>query len=427
MPPLAVQDNPFIIVGAGIFGLSLAYELAANRKYANVVVLDRHAPPVPDGSSVDVSRIIRADYADSFYGSLAVDAMKEWRNNPDWSSHFYDSGFLMLSSCRSHPYISQCRSQPVEVFEASEAEAKVRTLYPGVQAQLNGMTAVHNIQGGWADARAAVQGLAERCSQAGVSFLTGTAGTVASLIKKGSRVVGVETVTGNRLLADTVVLATGAWTNLVVPDFNLSLLATGQPVGFIQLTPEEAARLGSMPVMINFDTGVFCFPPTPGSHMLKLARHGFGFATRVQTAENHVVSSPNLGGDNSVSGYLPEDAETALRDGVKLFFPEFAHRAWARLRMCWYTDTPRGDFVVDYHPSIEGLFLATGGSGHAFKFAPVLGKHIADCLQDKAPLALRNKWRARLPDRNLTEYLEGDGSRGGPPMRVVTQQEQARL
>jgi sarcosine oxidase/L-pipecolate oxidase len=357
------KDKPLIIVGAGIFGLDLAYELAAHRGYTNVCILDRLAHPVPDGSSVDVSRIIRAEYAYSFSGSLAVDAMKEWGDNPDWSTHFFNSGFIMLSSDRDHPFISQCRSQPVDVFEAGESEAKFRELYPGVQAKFNGMTAVHKSLGGWADAQAAVRGLAERCSLVGVSFMSGTAGTVVSLIKDGERVTGVETAAGNKLFADTVVLATGAWTNRLIPDFNLSLLATGQPVGFIQLTPEEAERVGKMPVMIDFETGVFCLPPTPDSHMLRFTRYGFGYVTRMKPVDGREISSPKLRGSNVASGYLPEDAEKALRDGVRLYFPEFADRAWARLRKCWYTDTPTGDFVVDYHPSMEGLFLATGGSG----------------------------------------------------------------
>lgn len=48
-----------IIVGAGVFGLSTA--LAIERRYPNtkVTVIDRSAPPVADGTSVDTSRIIR--------------------------------------------------------------------------------------------------------------------------------------------------------------------------------------------------------------------------------------------------------------------------------------------------------------------------------------------------------------------------------
>lgn len=38
----------------------------------------------------------------------------------------------------------------------------------------------------------------------------------------------------------------------------------------------------------------------------------------------------------------------------------------AYTRMCWYSDTPDGNFVIDYarYPS---LLIASGGAGHAFK------------------------------------------------------------
>lgn len=60
---------------------------------------------------------------------------------------------------------------------------------------------------------------------------------------------------------------------------------------------------------------------------------------------------------------MPEDAQEGLRDGLRDLVPEFAERPWSRLRLCWYSDTPEGDFIVDKHPQIPGLFIATGGSG----------------------------------------------------------------
>ncbi|KAK6910423.1 hypothetical protein I203_104455 [Kwoniella mangroviensis CBS 8507] len=45
--------------------------------------------------------------------------------------------------------------------------------------------------------------------------------------------------------------------------------------------------------------------------------------------------------------------------------------------MCWYTDSVDNSFVIDYVPGYnKGLFVASGGSGHGFKFLPVLGKHV---------------------------------------------------
>lgn len=44
-------------------------------------------------------------------------------------------------------------------------------------------------------------------------------------------------------------------------------------------------------------------------------------------------------------------------------------------------DTASTDFTVDYHPAYgKSLFLATGGSDHAFKFLPVLGERICELI-----------------------------------------------
>jgi len=51
-------------------------------------------------------------------------------------------------------------------------------------------------------------------------------------------------------------------------------------------------------------------------------------------------------------------------------------------------------------PEREGVVVATGGSGHAFKFAPVLGGFIADAAEGKASAILHKfRWRpeVRMP------------------------------
>ena len=52
------KDSKIVIIGAGIFGLSTAYQLASEG-YRNLVVLDRHMPPV--GSHFFASRAQEAD------------------------------------------------------------------------------------------------------------------------------------------------------------------------------------------------------------------------------------------------------------------------------------------------------------------------------------------------------------------------------
>jgi glycine/D-amino acid oxidase-like deaminating enzyme len=64
--------------------------------------------------------------------------------------------------------------------------------------------------------------------------------------------------------------------------------------------------------------------------------------------------------------------------------PALADAALVGSRLCLYCDTRDGDFWIDRHPEREGLIVAAGGSGHAFKFAPVLGEIVADVVEGRS-------------------------------------------
>ncbi|KAF4456032.1 hypothetical protein F53441_1753 [Fusarium austroafricanum] len=423
------KNESIVIVGAGVFGLSTALELK-KRGYRHVTVLDRYLPPVVDGSSVDISRVIRVEYADPFYGKMATEALDGWTGQ--YSDHYHQSGFVMLTNSSGNSFVEQSKNSNKTLggtLEEYENAHDIRKQFPAVQAKLDGMKAYCNKTGGWADAESSIRQLATECSLAGVSFITGARGRVLSLRYSGNKVTGVNVAEGDPIPAVQVILATGAWSNRLLPISHASS-GSGQPVGFVRLTPDEAKRLAEMPVIIDLSTGVFVFPPTPKTHILKIARHGYGWATEVEVTDplgqTRIVSSPKRDESNASANYLPDDALEALREGLQQLVPEIGDREWLRTRLCWYSDTPEGDFIVDYHPAREGLFLATGGAGHGFKFLPVLGKYITDCFEDKASKELRHKWRLRAPT-GQDMVKQGDGSRGGPPLRKLTRAEQAKL
>lgn len=372
--PSPSKDESILVIGAGEFGLSLALELK-KRGYRSVTVLDRFLPPVPDGSSVDISRIIRSEYADPFYNALGNEAIAAWAT--DYGDSFHQSGFVIVAENERNTYFSGCKSvleangKPFDSF--SDAEAPLKKLYPSIQADFSGRPALHSAQGGWADAGASIAELAKRCSLEGVAFHTGLHGTVTSLVtpETPDGLPGVQVATGEVLRASRVALATGAWTNRLI-DAEHALSASGQSVAFVQLTDSEAAELKGCPVMIDIETGVFCFPPYPGTNLLKLAWHSYGVATEVKAEDDdgttskinaRTISAPKLYQRNDNSGFIPEEADRSLRQGLRLFFPELGDRPWVKKRLCWYTDTPEGDFIADHHPRIPGLFVATGGAG----------------------------------------------------------------
>jgi sarcosine oxidase/L-pipecolate oxidase len=83
--------------------------------------------------------------------------------------------------------------------------------------------------------------------------------------------------------------------------------------------------------------------------------------------------------------------------------------------------------LVDYHPGWENLFIATGDSGHGYKFLPVLGDKILDVIEGKGG-ELGQKWQWKeIQDERVGRETDGryigliteDGSRGGYPGMIL--------
>ncbi|GME53128.1 L-pipecolate oxidase [Neofusicoccum parvum] len=426
-PEQCGMDGRIVIVGAGVFGLATALELSI-RGYRNITVLDRYPPPAVDGSSVDISRVVRNDYADPVYARMANEAMALWETK--YSTFYHRCGFVLLSSQNSR-YLASSREnlkntgQPYEEFHGVPG---LRGLFAGFQGSVPGVSGYMNRGGGWVDAAGAMKALVRECVLSGVSFMTGCKGTAVSLKTSPERQVqGVVTSDGLVVPADRLIVAAGAWTNQLINMHN-AVVATGQPVGFIQLAEKEAHDLRDAPIMFDFDSGFFTFPPTPDTHVLKVARHGLGYERPVEVgfrrSGKDVVSSPALERRGRATSFLPADAEDALRQGLRKLWPRFADREWQGTRLCWYCDTPRSDFIIDEHPDFRGVFVASGGSGHAFKFFPVIGRYIADCFEGLASADLREKWAFTS---GSSRDFAGDGSRSGPQRRRLSLAELARL
>jgi glycine/D-amino acid oxidase-like deaminating enzyme len=90
---------------------------------------------------------------------------------------------------------------------------------------------------------------------------------------------------------------------------------------------------------------------------------------------------------------LEEDI-TAMWSFVRESLPELVDSDLVYTRRCLYADTIDGDYWLDRHPEYAGLTVASGGSGHGFKMAPILGSLIANRIEGIADERLaRFAWR----------------------------------
>ena len=65
--------------------------------------------------------------------------------------------------------------------------------------------------------------------------------------------------------------------------------------------------------------------------------------------------------------------------------------------------TTSADFIISPHSAAKGLYVATGGNFHGYKFFPVLGKYIVQMLEGSLDANLTQKWAwdRERPDSQL--------------------------
>lgn len=101
---------------------------------------------------------------------------------------------------------------------------------------------------------------------------------------------------------------------------------------------------------------------------------------------------------------LPLGAGRRLRSVVEKLLPELIPYQ-VKTRLCWYTDTFDNHFVVDFVPKQEGLMVVSGGSGHGFKFLPILGRYVVDRIEGKQSHML-SLWKWRKLEAGAKPYNE---------------------
>lgn len=447
-----------LIIGSGLFGLSTALALTKRSRYdkTTITVVDnaRGQFPPGDAASVDTSRIIRADYADPDYSALGAVCQEEWRKQKDHElggeGRYSESGFLVMASESERrvgkktgmEYVRKSWENVDGLAKTLGTPEKVSTFesrkalqdYIGMDGGDPGDWGYLNKMSGWADNGEAMKWLYRQVEKTGrINFVDAE---VKELVTEGKRVVGARLKDSKVLRADIVFVAAGAWTGALI-DLRGRCEATGHALGYIDITEEEQQLLGKREVFINFTNGLFTMPPR--NRLLKVARHAYGYLNP-QTIPNAlppshtderkpiVASIPWTMRDEGVEAF-PADADRELRWALKNLLPlkGLENRPWRKTRLCWYSDTRDANWLVDWHPGWEGLFVATGDSGHGFKFLPVIGEKLADVMEgDGGPLGEKWKWK-HIEDDGVGKETNGvfnglitdDGSRGGLPGLIL--------
>lgn len=382
-------DDSVLVVGAGIFGLSAALEL--RQRGHSVTLADPGPIPHPLAASNDVSRMVRMDYGgDGLYSSLGADAIEGWhRWNAAWGRDLYhEDGFLLMTSVPmtagtfeqdSFSLLTE-RGFPLERLAPGDLAGR----FPHWNSEYY-IDGYMNPRAGWAEAGEITAQLVEDAVNAGVSVVTGF--SAVRLIQDGNRITGVAAWDGSELRADWTVAAAGVWTPVLVPGLADRMWPVGQPIFYFKPTDPDMYRPPTFPPW-GADiprSGWYGFPANHEG-VVKMANHGPGRRAQPDTAR-----------------VLIAEEEALCKAFLAQSLPSLASVPLLGNKLCLYCDTWDGDFWIGRDPNRAGLVVATGGSGHAFKFGPVLGKLTADALQ-----GIENDYSQRFAWRPLGEIKKED-------------------
>ena len=338
-----------MVVGAGAAGASTAWWLA--RRGHRIALVDRFEAGHERGSSHGTERIFRMAYADPTYVALAHEALPLWRElEADTGTHLLtttgglDTGFpdeldAIAASCATHGIETQLL-----------AEAEARRRFPGLA--LPG-PALFQPDAGCTHADGALAAMRDSAAQRGAALHLEEAVVAIEPDPERER-VRVHT-TGRTLEATTCVVAAGAWAAPLLAGIVAlpEITVTTEQVGFFRPRSADTA----WPTFVDREECSCYGLPTPAG-LLKVGEHYTG----------EVVDPDTRGFDVHPAGWARLLAWVAEHvPGVE--------PTPVRHTTCLYASSPDEDFVID---RVGNIVVAAGLGGHGFKFAPVLGRHLAD-------------------------------------------------
>ncbi len=371
-----------IVVGAGIFGASLAHRLAAEGW--DVLLLDRDEPGHARAESGGESRLIRCSHGpDAWYARSA------WRARELWRELEQETGRELLVECglvwfarredgweAASERVLRGEGIPVERL----APESLREVFPSIFT--DDLTfALHEPQAGVLRAGECTRALVAAATARGARVEAGTAAA-----PDGRAVIAG----GVRLEADLVVWACGAWLAGLFPEL-VELRVTEQGLFFMEAPPEWSTP--PLPAWVDYDGAAYGLGALDG--------HGVKVGSDLDGGAFDPDTWPRI---------PPAESERLARDVVRARFPALADTPFSEGASCHYSLTVDTHFIAARHPEHDSVWLVGGGSGHGFKHGPAFAELLLEQIEGRAEPDPRFALGDRKADRSLR--TAGAGPRG---------------
>ena len=381
-PGISGRRFDVVIVGAGIIGLSIAWELA-RRSNLKIAVLEKGAG-TGEGSTGASSAVCRHRYSMDEMLRLASDGINAYRN---WHAYtelhqpqavFQNDGVLwMPGSDTGWADPEHARLQRFAIASAVLDDIDLRERFPAISTCTivpdtetgeshecrGGGRYLFETDGGYMDPTGAMQDLVDACRARGVTVSFRS--EVRGVRKRGGRITGAELGNGERIATPLLINAAGPWCKGLYEAAGLAVHWDLRPTRIQVLYRDRPPELrGDIPVTVDMQGGIYFRTQNRGQQLL--------VSSVLEEDEREVVANPDE---------FDRDADEDFRL-IKLHIlhhrlPDLPQRGKV-LGYCGLYTVNRDDVHPIVGPTeIDGLWVANGFSGHGFKLAPAIGSMVA--------------------------------------------------
>ncbi|WP_030922717.1 NAD(P)/FAD-dependent oxidoreductase [Streptosporangium amethystogenes] len=356
-----------IVVGAGIWGTSLALRLAESGW--RVTLVEQYQPGNLRQASSGETRLLRVAHGtDEWYARMAVRARELWLGLGERTGEelYAETGALWFARRdqgweRSSAGVLDRIGIPYEIRDPAAAGAA----FPDFRAD-DLKFVLWEPRAGVLRARRATLVTARLARDAGVTEVRGRAEPYGNAVRIGDEV----------LRADRVVWACGAWLPRLFPGLM-----------DLQVTKQDALHFAAQE---PWDT------PAWGDYDGSVYGHGDldGLGMKATSDLEGEPYDPETG-DRRVS----PASEATVRAYLRRRFPSLAAAPLLLGQACQYTLTRDGEWVIAQNQ--DGAWVLGGDSGHGFKHAPALAEYVAEILEGAREPESRFGLHERIPARGL--------------------------
>ena len=339
-----------------------------------VTLIDRHGPGNKLGSSGDESRITRSSHAsDRHYPVWQRRALRHWQELARGAGEelFVEAGVVWLAN-EAQTFEGESLATlealgiPAERWTPDDLAVRFPVLDPtGVP------WALFEPEAGALMARKGVSAAIARFESEGGEVITGRVQPPETTdgARDGGELGRIELQDGRSIDADAFVFACGPWLPDLFPATIGGLIEPHrQDVMYFQVPADDPRYdAGPMPAWIDFEGSFYGFPSFDGL-TIKACPDWLGPVERC---------------DDSARECADATIE-ASRQVLRRRLPGLAEQPVVRTWTCFYEVTPDAHFVIDRHPGLGDVWIAGGGTGHAFKHGPVIGEYLAALVTNDA-------------------------------------------